>query len=139
MQRLAAHAGLGGPVEDEYGGFGEPIDEVVPAERLDEGLGLLERCWTGERVTRRGGHFHTEDVALPPRPVQHPRPPVWVAGFRPTRRPMRRAAHEDGAVPPFESAKHGRTPPVDEVRDLVAYFRRCRPDDRRAELGPPRL
>ncbi|MGW1072025.1 hypothetical protein [Streptomyces sp. NPDC002537] len=100
---------------------------------------MLERCWTGERVTRRGGRFHTEDVALPPRPVQHPRPPVRVAGFRQNRRSMRRAAHEDGAVPLFESAKHGRTPPVDEVRDLAAYVRRCRPDDRRAELGPPRL
>ncbi|MFI1797997.1 LLM class flavin-dependent oxidoreductase [Streptomyces sp. NPDC020379] len=129
--RVVFGAGLGGPVEDEYGSFGEPTDEAVLAERLDEGLGLLERYWSGERVTHRGRHFHAHDVALLPRPVQHPHPPVWVAGFWPNRRPMRRAAHWDGAVPLFESARHGRTPPVDEVRDLVAYVRRHRPDDRR--------
>jgi hypothetical protein len=36
---------------------------------------------------------------------------------------MRRAARWDGAIPLFESATHGYVPPVDEVRDLVAYVR----------------
>ncbi|MCC3767906.1 LLM class flavin-dependent oxidoreductase [Streptomyces sp. UNOC14_S4] len=129
--RVIFAAGLGGPVEDEYGSFGEPTDEVLLAERLDEGLGLLERYWTGERVTHHGRHFHADDVALLPRPVQSPRPPVWIAGFWPNRRPMRRAARWDGAVPLFRSAGHGRTPPADEVRELVTYVRRHRPDGRR--------
>src|SRR5215213_8095181 len=41
---------------------------------------------------------------------------------------MRRAARWDGAVPLFLSAKHGYPPPVDEVRDLVAYVRGRRDD-----------
>jgi alkanesulfonate monooxygenase SsuD/methylene tetrahydromethanopterin reductase-like flavin-dependent oxidoreductase (luciferase family) len=41
--RVIFGAGLGGPIEDEYGSFGEPTDPRVLAERLDEGLGLLVR------------------------------------------------------------------------------------------------
>ncbi|MEU8548212.1 LLM class flavin-dependent oxidoreductase [Streptomyces roseoverticillatus] len=129
--RVVFAAGLGGPVEDEYGSFGEPTDEILLAERLDEGLGLLEQYWTGKRITHRGRHFQAQDVALLPRPVQRPRPPVWIAGYWPNRRPMRRAARWDGVVPLFASAGHGRTPPVEEVRDLVAYVGRHRPDHRR--------
>src|SRR5262245_45107531 len=43
--RVIFGAGIGGPIEDEYGSFGEPTDPVVLAERLDEGLELLERYW----------------------------------------------------------------------------------------------
>jgi hypothetical protein len=41
---------------------------------------------------------------------------------------MRRAARWDGAVPLFASATHGQVPPVDEVRDLVAYLNQYRDD-----------
>ncbi|WP_329454298.1 LLM class flavin-dependent oxidoreductase [Streptomyces sp. NBC_01497] len=121
--RVIFGAGLGGPIEDEYGSFGEPTDPVVLAEKLDEGLGLLADYWTGEPVTHHGRHFHADDVELLPGTVQRPRPPVWIAGYWPKRRPMRRAARWDGAAPLFESARHGHTPPVDEVRDLVGYLR----------------
>jgi len=72
-------------------------------------------------------------VALLPPTVQQPRPPVWVGGYWPHRRPMRRAARWDGAVPLFTSARHGEIPPVDEVRELVAYLREQRPPDRAGE------
>ncbi|MBP0462091.1 LLM class flavin-dependent oxidoreductase [Streptomyces montanisoli] len=124
--RVVFGAGLGGPIDDEYGSFGEPTDPVVLAERLDEGLGLLARYWTGEPVTHHGRHFHADDVALLPATVRRPRPPVWIAGYWPKRRPMRRAARWDGAVPLFESARHGHCPPVDEVRDMAGYVREQR-------------
>jgi hypothetical protein len=41
---------------------------------------------------------------------------------------MRRAAEWDGAVPLFESARHGQAPSPDEVRDLVDYIARHRGD-----------
>ncbi len=119
--RVIFGAGLGGPIEDEYGSFGEPTDPKLLAERLDEGLYLLDRYWSGESVTHEGRHYVVEDVTLLPRPVQRPRVPVWIGGFWPHRAPMRRAARWDGAVPLFLSATHGHPPPVDEVRDLVAY------------------
>jgi alkanesulfonate monooxygenase SsuD/methylene tetrahydromethanopterin reductase-like flavin-dependent oxidoreductase (luciferase family) len=121
--RVIFAAGLGGPIEDEYASFGEPTDPVVLAELLDEGLDLLERYWSGERVNHDGRHHQVRDVTLLPATVQRPRPPVWVAGFWPNRPPMRRAARWDGAVPLFKSATHGQPPHVDEVRDLVTYVR----------------
>ncbi|MFG2648112.1 LLM class flavin-dependent oxidoreductase [Streptomyces sp. NPDC048436] len=124
--RVIFGAGLGGPIEDEYGSFGDLTDPVVLAERLDEGLGLLERYWSGEAVDHDGRHYQARDVTLLPATVQRPRPPVWIAGFWPNRPPMRRAARWDGAVPLFASAKHGHAPPVEEVRELVAYVNRHR-------------
>ncbi len=129
--RVIFGAGLGGPIEDEYGSFGEPTDPRLLAERLDEGLHLLDRYWLGESVTHDGRHYRVDDVTLLPTPVQRPRVPVWIGGFWPHRAPMRRAARWDGAVPLFLSATHGHPPPIDEVRDLVAYIRAHR--DRQPE------
>ncbi|MEI5098799.1 LLM class flavin-dependent oxidoreductase [Streptomyces sp. PmtG] len=129
--RVTFAAGLGGPIDDEYASFGEPTDPRVLAERLDEGLGLMARYWTGDPVTHKGTHYEAHDVALLPAATQRPRPPVWIAGFWPNRPPMRRAARWDGVVPLFKSAKHGVVPPVAEVRDVVAYV-----GEHRAEQGP---
>jgi alkanesulfonate monooxygenase SsuD/methylene tetrahydromethanopterin reductase-like flavin-dependent oxidoreductase (luciferase family) len=126
-------AGLGGPVEDEYGRFGESTDPAVLAERLDEGLELLDRLWTGDTVTHRGRHYVADGVTMLPTPHQQPRPPVWIGGRWPNRRPMRRAARWDGVAPLF-AAGHGNIPPVAEVRDLVAYVRKHRVTD---EPGAP--
>lgn len=126
--RVIFGAGLGGPIEDEYASFGDTTDPVVLAERLDEGLDLLQRFWSGEPVNHHGRHFEVRDVTLLPASVQRPRPPVWIAGFWPHRRPMRRAARWDGAVPLFATAQHGHVPSTDEVRELVAYVQQCRGD-----------
>src|SRR5215207_8601580 len=124
--RVIFGAGLGGPIEDEFGSFGEPTDPAVLAERLDEGLDLLQRYWSGEPVNHDGRHYRVRDVSLLPASVQRPRPPVWIGGFWPHRRPMRRAARWDGVVPLFTAAGHGHVPPVDQVRDLIAYIRKHR-------------
>lgn len=129
--RVIFSAGLGGPIEDDFGSFGETTDPVVLAERLDEGLELLQRYWSGDLVKHDGRHYQVRDVTLLPASVQRPRPPVWIGGIWPHRRPMRRAARWDGVVPLFTTAKHGQVPLVDEVRDLVAYVRghrECRKD-----------
>src|SRR5262245_25187260 len=118
--RVIFSAGLGGPSDDEFGSFGEAVDPVVRAERLDEGLELLARYCSGQPVSHDGRHYQVRDVTLLPAAVQRPRPPVWIGGFWPHRRPMRRAARWDGVVPLFASARHGQVPPVDEVRELVA-------------------
>jgi alkanesulfonate monooxygenase SsuD/methylene tetrahydromethanopterin reductase-like flavin-dependent oxidoreductase (luciferase family) len=120
--RATFAAGLGGPVEDEYHSFGDEAEPRVLAERLDEGLGLLRRFWSGEVVDHRGPHYEVRDVRLLPATVQQPGPPVWIGGFWPRRAPMLRAARWDGAVPLFETARHGHIPDVAEVRDLVGFL-----------------
>jgi alkanesulfonate monooxygenase SsuD/methylene tetrahydromethanopterin reductase-like flavin-dependent oxidoreductase (luciferase family) len=126
--RVIFGAGLGGPIEHEYGSFGEPTDPVELAQRLDEGLELLRRYWSGERVDHVGRHYVVDGVTLLPATVQRPHPPIWVGGFWPHRRPIRRASNWDGVVPLFASAGHGYFPPVDEVRELVDYVRTQRGD-----------
>ena len=120
--RMIFGAGLGGPIADEFASFGDTTDPVELAERLDEGLELLRRYWSGETVNYDGRHYRVRDVALLPATVQRPRPPVWVAGYWPNRRPMRRATRWDGAVPLFRSAGHGDPPSAAEVRALVGYL-----------------
>lgn len=133
--RVIFSAGLGGPVAQEYGSFGAPTDPVELASLLDEGLDLLARYWSGEPVSFEGRHHLVRDVTLLPATVQRPRPPVWIGGFWPRRRPMRRAARWDGVVPLFTNARHGVAPPVDEVRELVAYVREHRTDPFDVVLG----
>jgi alkanesulfonate monooxygenase SsuD/methylene tetrahydromethanopterin reductase-like flavin-dependent oxidoreductase (luciferase family) len=126
--RVIFGAGLGGPIDDEFASFGETTDAVVLAQRLDEGLELLCRYWAGETVNHEGEHYRVHDVQLLPATVQTPRPPIWVGGFWPARRPMRRAARFDGVAPLFADAKHGHIPSEAEVRELVSYVERHRPD-----------
>ena len=40
--RVIFSAGLGGPIEDEFASFGDTTDPLILAERLDEGLDLLQ-------------------------------------------------------------------------------------------------
>jgi alkanesulfonate monooxygenase SsuD/methylene tetrahydromethanopterin reductase-like flavin-dependent oxidoreductase (luciferase family) len=130
--RVIFSAGLGGPIEDEYGSFGDTTDPRVLAERLDEGLDVLRRYWSGEVVNHEGEHYRVREVSLLPASVQRPHPPIWIGGFWPHRRPMRRAARWDGAAPLFAAARHGVIPPVEEVRELVAFINQ----ERRDATGP---
>jgi alkanesulfonate monooxygenase SsuD/methylene tetrahydromethanopterin reductase-like flavin-dependent oxidoreductase (luciferase family) len=127
--RMILGAGLGEPVDDEYGSFGDTTDRKVLAERLDESLHALDLLWSGERVTYQGHQVTIDDVTFLPTPVQRPRVPVWVGGFWPNRAPMRRAARWDGAIPVMAGMETGRVPDVSEVRDLVRFLRGCRAEN----------
>ena len=119
--RVTLGVGLGGPIDDEYGRFGDTTDPVELARRLDEGLALLPAFWSGSAVNHEGPHYTVRDVTLLPATVQQPRVPIWVAGVWPHRPPMRRAARWDGVVPLFESARYGVVPPLEDVRAMLTY------------------
>src|SRR3954468_22257387 len=119
--RATLGVGLGGPIGDEYGRFGDTTDPVEIAGRLDEGLSLLSAFWSGAPVSHSGRHFTVDDVTLLPATVQQPRVPIWVGGFGPSGPPMRRAARWDGVVPLFGEHRHGDVPPVEVVREVLAY------------------
>jgi alkanesulfonate monooxygenase SsuD/methylene tetrahydromethanopterin reductase-like flavin-dependent oxidoreductase (luciferase family) len=96
--RVVFGAGLGFPPDDEFTAFGEPAGERERADRLDEGLALIEALLRGEPVRHDGAHFHVDAHFRPPA-VQRPRPPVWLAATLGARRPLARAQRFDGVVP----------------------------------------
>jgi probable F420-dependent oxidoreductase len=124
--RMILGVGLGEPVGDEYGAFGDTTDRRVLAGRLDEGLEALSRLWSGEPVTYRGTHVTIDDVTFVPTPVQRPRVPIWVGGMWPNKPPMRRAARWDGAIPATSGMFDARPPSADEAGELVRFLREHR-------------
>jgi alkanesulfonate monooxygenase SsuD/methylene tetrahydromethanopterin reductase-like flavin-dependent oxidoreductase (luciferase family) len=74
--RLIFGAGLGYR-DVENAAFGQDPKERVG--RLVEGLGLVERLWRGEPVTYESRHFSLRGVRISMRPLQSPRPPIWLA------------------------------------------------------------
>jgi alkanesulfonate monooxygenase SsuD/methylene tetrahydromethanopterin reductase-like flavin-dependent oxidoreductase (luciferase family) len=96
--RVVVGLGLGFPDDDEFTAFGEDADRRVRADRLDEGLVVLDQLLRGVAVEHRGTH-HQVDAQLRPAARQSPRPPFWLACMAPYRRPLRRASRWDGVAP----------------------------------------
>src|SRR5690242_17904636 len=94
--RVILGVGLGVNTGGELTRFGEEDDARARGDRLDEGLELLCRLWSGDPVTHHGAHFTAADVRFEPRPLQRPRIPIWVAAPTGRPRPVRRAARYDG-------------------------------------------
>lgn len=107
----------------DYEKFGIPWDARTMGERYDEALEIIDRFWTGERVTFHGKHFMINDVALLPTPSQRPRVPILAAGFWPNRKPIQRGARWDGIMPVFglHGTDRGR-PPEEIITEIVSYY-----------------
>jgi alkanesulfonate monooxygenase SsuD/methylene tetrahydromethanopterin reductase-like flavin-dependent oxidoreductase (luciferase family) len=61
--------------EEEFAAFGVAMSERV--SRLTEGVEIIRRLWTEDRVTHRGRHWQFADASIRPRPLQS-RPPILV-------------------------------------------------------------
>jgi alkanesulfonate monooxygenase SsuD/methylene tetrahydromethanopterin reductase-like flavin-dependent oxidoreductase (luciferase family) len=112
--RVVFGAGLGGS-PSEFRKFGEPTDARLRAAMLDEGLDVLRRLWSGERVIHRGKHYTVDDVHLAPTP-QQTRLPIWIGGNRPAS--LRRASRWDGWIAD-SSDPTGMTLTPDDVRRSI--------------------
>jgi alkanesulfonate monooxygenase SsuD/methylene tetrahydromethanopterin reductase-like flavin-dependent oxidoreductase (luciferase family) len=73
--RFMLGVGLGYRTE-EFAVFRVPMAERV--SRLTEGVEIIRRLWTEDRVTHHGRHWQLDDVSIHPRPLQQPRPPILV-------------------------------------------------------------
>lgn len=124
--RLVVGAGLGSQGEAEFAAFGEDADPRVRAERLDEGLAILDGLWSGEPFSFAGKHHRVDETVFLPRPLQRPRPPVWIAGRWPARPGFRRAARWDGIFPTFDGVGHAEMPAPALLDEAVAYAREQR-------------
>lgn len=95
--RATLGVGLGAPDDLDFGDLGDEADRRTRAAMLDESLELLDGLFAGP-VAHTGEHYAVTADLLP-RPLQLPRPPIWVAGVVPNRRPLERARRWDGVVP----------------------------------------
>src|SRR5207245_6742405 len=109
--RIDLGVGLGGNPRI-YPAFGLPA--ARRAARFDEGLRLMRRLWTEERVTLDGEFFKLQNASMEPKPVQKPHPPLWFGGHHPNA--LRRSVElGDGFI---GAASVSTKVPLDEVNAL---------------------
>jgi alkanesulfonate monooxygenase SsuD/methylene tetrahydromethanopterin reductase-like flavin-dependent oxidoreductase (luciferase family) len=65
----------------EFQTLGIPKSEA--AGRLEEGIEIMRRLWTGESVDFKGRHYSLTDVAISPLPHRPGGPPIWLGSFGP--------------------------------------------------------
>jgi alkanesulfonate monooxygenase SsuD/methylene tetrahydromethanopterin reductase-like flavin-dependent oxidoreductase (luciferase family) len=54
-----------------------------PSERVGrtiEGIILIRKLWTEEKVSFKGKYYSVTDAVLEPKPLQNPHPPIWSGG-----------------------------------------------------------
>jgi alkanesulfonate monooxygenase SsuD/methylene tetrahydromethanopterin reductase-like flavin-dependent oxidoreductase (luciferase family) len=64
-------------IPKEFDAFGVSMDDS--RERFLEGVDVIRRLWTEDRVTHHGRFYNLDDIRLLPRPFQQPHPPIWIA------------------------------------------------------------
>jgi alkanesulfonate monooxygenase SsuD/methylene tetrahydromethanopterin reductase-like flavin-dependent oxidoreductase (luciferase family) len=133
--RLTIPVGLGTLDDGGYTNVGLPVDRKSRAERLDEGLAILEGLWSGKSFGFRGKHFDMEKMALRPRPLQRPRVPIWVVGAWQREKSLRRALRFDGIIPTkiSESGKRGEITPED-VASIREYAKKRRKSNKHFDI-----
>ncbi|MGE0883919.1 MAG: LLM class flavin-dependent oxidoreductase [Blastocatellales bacterium] len=117
--RLIFGVGLG--AADHDGGFykvGEPMELKTRAERLDEGLQIINGLWSGKPYSFAGEHYKVDAMTMLPPPVQNPRPPVWVVGVWPKQKTVERALRWDGIIPQVYRGKPTDRVSTDDVRKM---------------------
>ncbi len=128
--RLTLGVGIGDPVEQEFGYFGEKLSAKTRAEMLDEGLNVMTGLWTGAPFRYEGKHYRLKEMIFKPTPLQSPRIPIWVAGAWPNKAPFRRAARWDGVYPVRWESPLG----PDDLREIAAYIGRYRTSNGRFDV-----
>ena len=71
--------GLGlGNRTDPYAAFG--LTPVKRVERFEAGIELMKSLWSQPTTDYRNNYFHLENARMEPKPLQHPRVPIWLGG-----------------------------------------------------------
>jgi alkanesulfonate monooxygenase SsuD/methylene tetrahydromethanopterin reductase-like flavin-dependent oxidoreductase (luciferase family) len=99
----------------EYRVFNVPLDES--RARFDECYDIMRRAWTEESFSFEGRFHSYKDVAIWPRPVQQPHPPVWMPVSR-SKDSIEWAAEHDIPITPGIASGPARD-------DTVRYYAAC--------------
>jgi alkanesulfonate monooxygenase SsuD/methylene tetrahydromethanopterin reductase-like flavin-dependent oxidoreductase (luciferase family) len=74
--RLDVGIGRGGTLQDYQTFRSERADARL---RIEEGIALMQQCWTGAPFDFNGQFHSAERLHVRPRPVQRPHPPLFIA------------------------------------------------------------
>ena len=100
--RLRLGIGLG-DIREEFESIKPRESKAHRGKMLDEGLAAVSQLLTQEEVSFNGEYYTFKDVALYPRPVQHPIP-IYIAGHSKTT-PERIAKFADGWLVSYSNLK----------------------------------
>ena len=117
--RLIAGVARGAP--REYRIYNIPMSES--RARFDECYEVMHKAWTEESFSHEGQFFSYKDVAIWPRPVQQPHPPVWVP-VTGSKESIEWAAKWNVPITPGSSVQGGEAK-GDARRDTIQYYAKC--------------
>jgi alkanesulfonate monooxygenase SsuD/methylene tetrahydromethanopterin reductase-like flavin-dependent oxidoreductase (luciferase family) len=103
-----------GSIPTQFHGFRVPVAEN--RARFAEALEIIRLAWTRERFSYRGRFYEVEELAVVPKPLQQPHPPIRVAVH--TRESF---AHIGDLGLPIYSGT--TTTPLPELRECMALYR----------------
>ncbi len=79
--RIVLGVGVGGSSLSNPADF--RVAGVDPSERgarCSEGIEVMKKLWTGERVDHAGRFHRFDDIEMTPVPARKPHPPIWAGG-----------------------------------------------------------
>src|SRR5215510_2191382 len=103
-----------GSIPSQFHGFRVAVAEN--RARFDEALDIIQLAWKGERFSYRGLFHQVEELAVVPRPVQRPHPPIRVAVHT-----AESFAHIGDKGWPIYSGT--TTTPLPQLREYTALYR----------------
>jgi alkanesulfonate monooxygenase SsuD/methylene tetrahydromethanopterin reductase-like flavin-dependent oxidoreductase (luciferase family) len=109
-------SGFARGIPREYVAYG--VDLAESRARFEEAWEIIKRAWSEEVFSYQGKFWSYKDVAIWPRPVQQPHPPVWVP-VTVSKETIEWAARENVPITPGANAT------LPARRDMVGYYAQC--------------
>src|SRR5262245_25410361 len=103
-----------GSIASQFHGFRVPLAEN--RARFVEALDIIRLAWTQERFSYHGAFYQVEELAVVPKPVQRPHPPIRVAVHS-----AESFAHVAELGLPIYSGT--TTTPLPQLREYLALYR----------------
>jgi alkanesulfonate monooxygenase SsuD/methylene tetrahydromethanopterin reductase-like flavin-dependent oxidoreductase (luciferase family) len=109
-------SGFARGIPREYLAYG--VDLAESRARFEEAWEIIKHAWTEEVFSYQGRFWSYKDVAIWPRPVQQPHPPVWVP-VTVSKATIEWAARENVPITPGANAT------LPARQDMVRYYAEC--------------
>jgi alkanesulfonate monooxygenase SsuD/methylene tetrahydromethanopterin reductase-like flavin-dependent oxidoreductase (luciferase family) len=109
-------SGIARGIPREYQVHNVPLSES--RARFEEAFDIITRVWTEDVFSYDGKFWSYKDVAMWPRPVQRPRPPIWTP-ITGSKESIEWAAKHNIPITPGESRVHGLQ------ADIIRYYAKC--------------